>query len=332
MTTLGLVFRTHRFETRVLGLFSVVALAAAVAIILRLRAFGIPIECFNGTADGSCDVYAGPVQDYFRLDSWATVAFAGLVVMTVVPSVLLGLALSAKELDRGTTAFVWSLTTSRRRWFVQRVAPAAIAVAAVGLLGGLVANQLEIVRAPTVDAMRSFEAFGFRGLALAGLGLTVFGATLAVGSVVARLLPALIAAVVVGVVSVIGVNVVSDHLLEPEVILVRQADVYGQGPQHLVLPMAEPRTVDERLVTPSGEVLTFNQAMERYGGIWEVDDASALPPDLELPPGAVPMEGLLLVNPGELYPLADARMGLLFAVVGLGWIVLAFAVMDRRRP
>jgi hypothetical protein len=332
MSALRLGLRTHRFEVRVLAVFAIVGLLAAVLVIARLRSYGIPIDCFGGLPGTGCGPLAGAVQEYYGWEPWAGIALAGLVGMTVIPSLLLGLALSAKEVDRGTTAFVWSLTTSRRRWFLQRVGPAAMAIAVLGLVAGLLANQLEIVRVPNVDAARSFEAFGYRGFSLAGLGLTVLGVTVLVGSVVGRILPALIAALVLAIVAVVGVNLASDRLLSSETIPVRQSALYGGSPETLPLPIAEPRLVEQRLVTSSGEILTYQEAEERYGGVWEVDDLNFLPPGDELPPGAVPMVGLLLVNPGEIYPLADVRLGLLFGVVGLVSIVLAFAVIDRRRP
>jgi hypothetical protein len=41
---------------------------------------------------------------------------------------------------------------------------------------------------------------------------------------------------------------------------------------------------------------------------------------------------VLRVNPPEIYPLVVARMALLYSTLGLASIVLAFAVVDRRRP
>jgi hypothetical protein len=213
----------------------------------------------------------------------------------------------------------------------------------VGLVAGFLGDQVEAVRSPLVDPGRSFEGFGLRGLALAGTGLAVFGLTLLGGTVIGRLLPALMAAAVLGLAGVVTVNLVTDNLLRSETVISSQpfgqsfvafggsADSPPDAQASATPPWPEPRFVDERVMVPSGEVLTIQEASDRYGGIWMVDDPSALGPG-DLPPGAVPMREIAVVNPGEIYPLADARMGLLFGVIGLMSIVLAFAVIDRRRP
>jgi ABC-type transport system involved in multi-copper enzyme maturation permease subunit len=323
---LGLVARTHPFETRVLLLASAIGLAAAVAVILRLAAFGIPAACFG--AGGGLAVCGGVernMEDYYRFVIWAQLALVALLVIPVVSSALVGLALAAKELDRGTTAFVWSLTTSRRRWFLGRVGPAAIVLLVVSLAAGLLADALLGVANPTVDPARTFELMGLRGLALPGIALAVFGLTLASGAVVGRLLPAVILALVLGFAAYVAVAAVSDHFLHAETVVANQ-DESGMG-----WGSGSGRYVDSVVRTPEGDLISNQDAYDRYGERLRTY-GGPLDPGMEFPPDAIVLQQVELMNPVEIYPFAEARFAVLFLAIGLGAIVVGFAVIDRRRP
>jgi hypothetical protein len=41
---------------------------------------------------------------------------------------------------------------------------------------------------------------------------------------------------------------------------------------------------------------------------------------------------MVLVTPGDLYPIAEWRQAVILGAIGLGGIVLAFAIVERRRP
>lgn len=327
MTAVGLTIRAHRFEFAALGLLTAAGLGGTAFVLARLMTFGIPASCFiAGPAVGSCIGLDPQIAAYLDFAGfWGALGHAAVLVLAVLPSLVLGMALAAKEIDRGTTAFAWSLTTSRRRWFLARVGPAAVAIVAVGLVGGAMADQLQQLRDPLVNPMRTFQHLGLRGVVVPALGLAVFGVTLAAGAVLGRILPSLLVGVLLAFGAWVGVTVVSDAFLRSETVVWIPA-AGGQG-----LPgQVDWRNVDYEILLPNGEVTTYPDAIARYGN--NLFFADEVPPGTDLAPGSVVVRQVIHANPGDLYPFVAARVAVLYGAIGLATIVLAFAVIDRRRP
>jgi hypothetical protein len=327
MTTIGLTIRAHRFEFTSLALLAAIGLGGTAFVIARLIAFGIPTRCFvDGPVAGACIGLDRAITAYLDFAGFAGgLGLGAVLVLAILPSMVLGMALGAKEIDRGTTAFAWSLATSRRRWFLGRVLPAAVAIAAIGLVGGVMADMLQALRDPGVDPARTFQHLGLRGIVVPALALAVFGVTLVAGTVLGRILPTLLVGAALALGLWVGVSVANDTFLRSEAV-VWMPDNGSQG-----LPgQVDWRNVDYELLTPEGQIITFGEAYARYGPNVLVGDE--VPPDVELPPDAVVLRSVIHANPGDLYPFVAARMAVLYAAVGLGLIVLAFAVVDRRRP
>jgi ABC-type transport system involved in multi-copper enzyme maturation permease subunit len=327
MTTIGLTIRAHRFEAASLALLAAIGLGGTAFVVARLLAFGIPTSCFvDGPEAGTCIGLGRQIEAYLDFAGFAGgLGLGAILVLAILPSMVAGMALGAKEIDRGTTAFAWSLATSRRRWFLGRVLPAGVALVAIGLIGGVMADMLQALRDPGLDPARTFQHLGLRGIAVPALALAVFGVTLAAGTVLGRILPTLLvgAMLVFGV--WVGVSVASDTLLGSETV-VWMPDNGSQG-----LPgQVDWRNVDYEVMTPEGEILTQPQAYARYGNALYFGDE--VPPGTDLPPGAVVVRQVIHANPGDLYPFVAARMAVLYAALGLASIVLAFAIVDRRRP
>jgi hypothetical protein len=319
MTNLVLALRAHRFETLAVALFAVASLGGAAVVVVRLMAYAIPVSCFRGTGPALvCQTRSRDMEAYLSFaGDWGFFALAGIDLLPVVSGLFLGIAMAGKEIDRGTTVFAWSLTPSRRRWLMQRVAPVALAVVAAGFVGGFFADQLEALRDPGVDPAATFGHLGLRGAVIAGEALAVFGLALAAGAILGRILPALLVAAALSLGAIIAVNVATDAWLHEETIAVLGVDdVSSVHPDW--------RIIDYRVLAPDGAILTWNEAYERYG---DPGDPTAVAGD-----GTVDLKTVLYVNPGQIYPLVVARMTLLFGVLGLAGIVLAFAVVERRRP
>jgi hypothetical protein len=332
VNALRLTARAHPFEIRGLLLIAVVGIGGAVIIIARLLAFGIPEECFVNTGGlvPRCIGFDQALADYGDVSGpWGHVGLLELIVLTVVPSVILGIALAAKEIDRGTTAFVWSLTTSRRRWFFARVAPVAITIVGLGIVAGVLTDELQALSQPGLDPARTFVGLGVRGPVLPAIALAVFGLTLLGGAVAGRILPALMAAIVLGFMALAGVTAASDAMLNTEVLILQPEDGMEGFTGH---GQADWRIVDFRLLAPDGSLLDYQTAYERFGDRIVVSVGGQLPPSDEIPKNPVFLRQVTLANPGDVYPLAAARMAVLYGAVGLVAIVLAFAVIQRRRP
>ncbi|HEX7949733.1 MAG TPA: hypothetical protein VF494_05245 [Candidatus Limnocylindrales bacterium] len=327
MTTIGLAIRAHRFEAISLALLAAIGLGGTAFVIARLAAFDIPTSCFtSGPTAGACLGLDRQMTAYLDFAGFAGgLGLGAVLVLAVLPSMVLGMAVGAKEIDRGTTAFAWSLATSRRRWFLGRVAPAAVAIVAVGIAGGLMADMLQALRDPGVDPARTFQHLGLRGVVVPALAVAVFGVTLAAGSVLGRILPTLLVGALLAFGTWAGVNVASDTLLRSETVTwVPTSSDQGLPGQ------IDWRNVDFNFMTPGGEIIEYGEAYARYGDKLVV--GGEVPPGTELPPDAVVLRSVIQANPGDLYPLVAARMAVMYAAIGLGSIVLAFAVVDRRRP
>ena len=317
MTSLLLTLRAHRFETFVVGAFIAAALGGAGFVVARLSVAGIPTSCFQGSADASCVGLTGQIRAYIDFaGTWGYIALGGFVLLPIVSGLFLGIALAGKEIDRGTTVFAWSLTPSRRRWLFARVAPVAIGIVLTSLVGGLLGDRLEAVRNPGVDPALTFEHLGLRGVVMAGETLAVFGIALAAGAVLGRILPALLIALALSLAAVFGSFMLTDAMLRTETVLIPGIDGGATG-------AARWRTVDFKVQAPTGDIMTWQEAYDRYGdpGALEGQDS-----------GMEQLRTILEVNPAEMYPLVTDRMALLYVALGLSGIVIAFAAVDRRRP
>ena len=310
MKAAATLLRPHRFELRAMAFVAVIATAVALLFIGRLEAFGIPSGCFGIAKPDACGSLRPDVEAYFAFaDFWGAPIMVALALVSPLVGLILGIALAAKEFDQRTTVLAWSLSPSRRRWLGTRVLPLGAVIFGLGVATGVLGDVVQGLRAPSDDPTRSFDLVWFRGLVDAGVGLSAFGLTLLAGSLLGRLLPALLvaAALVAGVIT--GVAVMNETTLAGETVLVVVA---GQ-------PIAG-RVLDSRVLTPDGRIITLEEAYDRYGA-----DAAELGPKSPLKP-------VVVVNPGEIYPLAVARASIAHAALGLAAIVATFFVTDRRRP
>jgi ABC-type transport system involved in multi-copper enzyme maturation permease subunit len=311
VSALPVILRSHRFE---FAGFLVVILATFVVaggLVIRLAAAGIPTACFNAGPEiaALCQGRTADIRSYFEAaGTWGWASLAAIAILPFVIGLILGVALVGKEIDRGTTTFAWSIGPSRRRWLLQRVVPVAIAVVAASLVAGFLADRLEVLRNPSGPAA-TFEHLGTRGIVVGGEALAFFGIALLVGAAVGRMLPALLMAGALTIGAFALVTVATDAFLSSETVLVNGVD--GGTPD---------RVVDYLVRTPDGAALTWNEAYAKYGDQMQVD----------VPDGS--FTTVLRVNPVAIYPLAVDRMTLLYGTLGLASIVLAFAVVERRRP
>jgi hypothetical protein len=318
MRTFLLTLRANRFESFAAAVYVLVALELAANVIGRLTSFGIPTDCFRDPGTSVvCQGLAPTMQDYLSVAAeWGLYALAAITLLPVLVGLIAGTALVAKEVDRGTTTFAWWLTGSRQRWLIARVLPVALFIVAAALTGGWLADQLEALRNPGVDPARSFGHLGLRGPVVGAEALAVFGLALACGAVLGRVLPALLVAAALSFGSIVGVGMLSDALLQPETVsVIADGGFPGQ---------VDWRLIDTRVVAPDGSVMTWQEAYERYGDTGDPASPSGT--------GASELRTLIIAIPGDLYPIAMARMTVLYAALGLGAIVMAFAVVARRRP
>lgn len=322
MTTLGplrLAVRANRLETFGVVVFALGVLGVATFVAGRLASAGIPSGCFTGAAlAAECAGLEPQVTKYLDfVGQMGFYALAGITLLPAVAGIFAGVALAGKEIDRGTVVFAWALGPSRRRWLLSRVVPVAIVLVMAGLAAGWLADQLEALRDPGVDPARSFEHLGLRGGAvIATETLAILGLALAAGALLGRILPAVLVAGLLAVGSIAGSQWLTNEQLRTETVAVLGIDGGPTGPERW-------RVVDYRVLAPTGEILTWEEAYNRYGDPGALDGEDS---------GVDQLRTVLFVNPGDMYPAAAARMAVIYGAIGLASIVLATAIVDRRRP
>jgi hypothetical protein len=308
------VLRPSRPELLALAALVGIGLVLLLALAARLAAFGIPASCFasSDAPSAACQkANPGDIASYLDIAGvGAPAAFLAIAAGAPLVGVILGLTLIAKDIELGTTEFAWSMSPSRRRWMVMRLAPVAIAIVAVGGATGLVAELLEALRQPTIDAQLSFDDLGARGPIVPALTVFALGISLLVGSVVGRVLMSLLLAAAVVGLAMFGMTLLDENVLKSESVVVVVSDDLGPGSR-----------IEYLIRTPNGEIISYQEAYKRYGSA-AVDQ---LDPSLGL-------TQMVRWVPGQLYPLANWRLAIAYSVLGLASATLALAVVDRRRP
>ncbi|MEO5704369.1 MAG: hypothetical protein ABIZ52_08315 [Candidatus Limnocylindrales bacterium] len=314
MKTFRLLLRANRFEMAGVTVLAIAVLALAGGLVARLTAAGIPDACWAGSIGiASCGVSRLDLDAYLSdAGTWGYFAIGGIAVLPILTGLLVGITMVGKELDRGTATFAWSLTPSRRRWLVARALPLAILVTVVSLLGGAFADSLEVLRNPGAGSGETFAHLTTRGVVVGAQALAFLGLAAIVGSVLGRILPALLLSAGIVVVAYAGVAIAADEMMRHETVTV-------VDPQDAV----PGRVMEVLYQTSDGHILSWTELYERYGS--ELDSSEDGGESLGL-------RQVVVVIPEELYPIAVARMSVLFVAIGLAGLVLSAAVVDRRRP
>jgi ABC-type transport system involved in multi-copper enzyme maturation permease subunit len=327
VTRAALAFRIHRFEAVALALVGGAAFAFAGGLLVRLLAFDLPLSCFLSahSGDGMDSGCAGRSDygDYVALASdLGMYAVLALALLPFFVGLVLGVAVVGKEIERGTIALAWSVGPSRRRWLLGVVAPVLVAAVGVSLVAGLLADRLELARDPAIDPSSSLHHLGLRGVVLPAYALASFGIALALGARLGRVLPALLLAGALSLGAVLGTTAIVDTMLRSEAIAIDESRMME------VRAFATGRVFDSLIRTPEGALISWFEAEARYGPtFWEHVDPGS--------PGYDPSAGFgsaYLVTPGQLYPIAEWRMAVILGALGLAGIVVAAAIVERRRP
>jgi hypothetical protein len=274
---------------------------------------GFPANCLGAdTIDvaTACEPFRPRIDTYWSALQNVIPAARGMVIaLPIIGAFTLGLALLARELEQQTALFGWSLSPSRSRWLLGRLGPEVLLVAVICLVAGALVDAIQSLGG-FVDPWRSFEGFGVRGPALAGIGVMALGLTVFVGGFLGRQLPALLASLALTLGAGLLVSAVSDSMLDKESVV---------GTMEEVDPGA--RQLAGLLRTAEGEDIDWEEAYNRYGSaIYEGN-----PEDLGLTQVA-------RYVPGDRYPFAVFRLTGLLALVGAIGIALSLLIVQRRRP
>lgn len=309
-TSLRLAFRLHQFEAAAFAIV-ILGLAVAAAVVAGwLDGTGYGRLCLDPTGTAhlppTCEAIGAR---FFDLQARLASPIAGLlVILSFLAAVLIGVAVIAREIERGTTRLAWSLAPSRRRWYMTRILPLLVGLIAITFLAGIATDRLAAAASPGTDPANSFDGFGQRGGLIAARSVFIFAVAVLVGALVGRTLPALIVAAIVAYIGLGGGEDVHDRLIRSEAIIVPESEVRPGD-----------RWVDQQFQLPDGRLVG-----------WDVMEQLDPPkPDVEWIP-KYPMVNIIV--PGTRYRFVETReagalLGGSILALGLGGLVVT-----RRRP
>ena len=308
MTWARLAFRLERssigFATLVCPGLSAVALWLAADMRSVLEACGVPDE------PKACQVmYA--FQDTHGQAVMMTQMGIGLAMYCIL--LVLGVPILTREIEHKTAMISWPLAGSRLKWLAWRALP--VLVAALVLIGVMAFAAEQLAQAYFPHNELGFDSHGTRGISLVTRATLMLAATMLLGAVIGRLLPALLIGIglSVAVSASLGAAlpgwVPSTELTGPE------TEVFGPGP---LRTGAQYRLADGRLISAQDGEILVQELYEQNGG--EEPDPSLLPQQV--------MYGIASERYGEVLVRESA------AVLGVTVLAgaLAVIVVQRRRP
>lgn len=261
-------------------------------------------------------------QAFFAMYSNAEIFLRNGWLIGFAVGLVIGVPLVARDIEQGTAQLAWTLSRSRTRWLVRRVA-FGVLVAAVLLVGlAVMTDLLGAAMQPNDDLGRSFHFEGNRGPIIVARGMLAVGAGLLVGAVLGRQLPALLLGLVVVGLMYGAVTFVLHQWNEAEAV----EAWYDQD-------LGAPLFIDSGVRLASGERLTMG---EFYGGGSEAYQGAdgrlyANADDAEAERDPIGREYILVI-PGERYPEIVARASLVTAGAGVLLMIAAALVTNHRRP
>ena len=316
-TAARLTFRLYRFELLAILGYGLILAGLAAFVAYRLQSVYPGVDCIRQWQGAPAPPGCESTVDFFdQNEAEAGKVMAAMWLLPLVAGVLAGSVLVAREVEHRTTEFAWSVGTSRRRWFVDRVAPVFVVAVGAVVLAAIVGEVLEGSRAPWMNPLVSAQDFGLRGPIVVALAVAAFGISVFVGAVIGRMLPALIlsAVLLVGVRTVVDENV---PFGEPVVIL--------------------PDSIFSEIVATDYPLITGGAWQAPDGRLLGFDEARALAPT---GPGADDPsvwlsehgKDVTLGVPGPNVWHVEFRESAILLGIGLVGLVGAAVVVDRRRP
>ena len=292
------VWRTYRWELSLLSLAALAVVLAGSFVSWQLVVSRPADSCLASVQ--SCDL-----GDFGGLLALAAQVSTLAVALPVLLGVLIGAPMVATEIERRTSEFIWVLSGSRTRWLAERAAVAIGILLVLMIPLAIVSTTLEAMAVPQVSPFGSLHNVGVRGPSLVSTGFAVLGLGILAGTVLGRVLPAMLVTGFVATLMVLTLPQVA-LLLQPEQVIWTQGEPETPG-------AAWRRTV---VIAPDGHELPADQGIYATG-------------DNPVGPG-----GNRLVSygvPGSRYPIVETTLVLSEGALGVGCLVVTALVLRRRR-
>lgn len=233
------------------------------------------------------------------------------LAMYGVPLVL-GVPILTREIEQKTAMIAWPLAGSRLKWLVWRVVPVmAIALVLIGVMA-FAAEQLAQAYFPHNDI--GFDRHGSRGISLVTRSVLILMATVLLGAVIGRLLPAILIGIALAVGVSTGMDATLPHWVESAELTPSDSMFGGANPLNTGF---EYRAPDGGPISDE-DVEALHQAVYEEHG--EQADPSLLPQEV--------FYGIAASRYPEVLLRESAAVGAASVLIGA---VAAF-VVRRRRP
>jgi hypothetical protein len=301
-----LTYRINRFEILAIAIATVLSVVVSTAIVAWLTQTNYASCGYDefGNIEARCLGIA-------KLGEWvARIDRGSLVLASIFPFVaglLLGAPLVAREIDRGTARLAWSLSPSRLRWYVQRIAPVIVILGIAAMAIGIVADRLTGALLPTADLSNSFVGFHGRGLLLATSALLIGSTAVAIGAVIGKPLPTILLSLILGGLLVAAVAEVDMKAFLPNETVLDASNQYEERNLNL----------ESRYQLPDGSLVTWRELYDRDPSVAE---------------NGPPYPNVSMIIPGERYREIEMREALVQVGIAALMLVGGAVVVMRRRP
>jgi hypothetical protein len=306
LTATRLTYRINRFEIVAIGVATVLSVVVSAAVVAWLAQSGYA-TCRGdefGNLEPRC-LNMSAIGDWvLRIDR---VSFSLVPIFPFVAGLILGAPLVARELDRGTARLAWSLSPSRVRWYVHRVAPVLVVLGAAAMVIGIVADRLLAAQITDEDLANSFVGFHDRGVLIATGALVIGSTAIAIGAVIGRTMQTLLLSLVLGGLLLTAVSEIDQKFIMPAETVVDASGNYSDRNLY----------IDSRYQLPDGSLTTWEELV------------AANPSFNETGP---PYPNVSLIIPGERYRAVETREAVAELAIAALMLVAGGVVVMRRRP
>ena len=301
-----LTYRINRFEILAITIATVLSVAVSAAVVAWLTQSGYT-TCRGdefGNLEPRCLNMSAIGEWVLKIDR---VSLSLVPIFPFIAGLILGGPLVAREIDRGTARLAWSLSPSRLRWYVHRVAPVLVVLGATAMVIGVVADRLLAAMITDEDLANSFMGFHGRGVLIA-TGTLLIGATgIAVGAVLGRTIQTLLLSLVLGGLLLTAVSEVDQKVFLPAETVVDASNNYSDRNLY----------IDSRFQLPDGTLATWEQLV--------AIDPSVMENGPNYP-------NVSLMIPGERYQAVETREALAQMGIAALMLLAGAVVVMRRRP
>jgi hypothetical protein len=331
MTWLRLSYRRQSWEAFLIVAASIAVAGGMVYISGQIEELRILRDACLAETPGQCDAIVGRAYDPTQT---AQLLLSMSEIAPFVIGITLGAPLVAREIEGRTAYFGWTMSRSRTRWLIGRavfgIALGAMCLALIAWTSEMAAALLD----PERSLARDFNFAESRGPILVARGFAVLALAVLAGAVVGRLLPGLLAAILVVAGVFLGFGFADAAVLKAEARVVRTDPETGTG-------SLGDHWVDSGLQLTDGPAVSWDEVSRR--GIRGQDAASQTAftqdangcwysSEAEISAGRPVGCEVAWVVSGDRYPEVTARRAAMLGGIGLLALAGAAVVVERRRP